>query len=59
MPRVFRTLACFDLLVESVLEDVATEAEGGAALTGGLTYAPVPPMDSELMKDTLRVLREP
>jgi hypothetical protein len=56
-PRAFGSLARFDLVVEDVLEDVATEAEGDAAITGGITYAPAPGMDSELVRETMRVLR--
>src|SRR5262245_36386921 len=50
-PRTFGGLARFDLLVEDVLEDFATEAEGEAAITGGVTYAPVLEMDSNLAKE--------
>jgi hypothetical protein len=57
--RAFGSLARFDLLVEDVLEDFATEAEGDAAITGGLTYAPTPEIDTAVVNDTMRVLREP
>ncbi len=57
-PRAFGTLARFDLLVEDVLEDFTTGAEGDAAITGGITYAPALEMDSQLLRETTRVLRD-
>ena len=57
-PRAFGSLARLDLLVEDVLEDFATAAEGDAAITAGITYAPVLEMDSQLVRETTRVLRD-
>jgi hypothetical protein len=56
-PRLAGELARFELLVEDVLEDAAAEGEEGARITGGLTYAPVPALDSEWARATLNVLR--
>ena len=39
------------------IEDAAAEGEEGARITGGLTYAPVPALDSEWARATLNVLR--
>jgi hypothetical protein len=56
-PLLSGELARFELVVEEVLEDAATEGEEGARITGGLTYAPVPALDSEWARATLNVLR--
>jgi hypothetical protein len=56
-PLVSGNLACFELTVQEVLEDSAAEGEEGAPITGGLTYAPVPTLDSTLARATLAVLR--
>jgi hypothetical protein len=56
-PRLAGELARFELVVEDVLEDAAAEGEEGARITGGLTYAPVPALDSEWARATLNVLR--
>ena len=50
-------LARFELAVEEVLEDSAAEGEEGARITGGVTYAPVPALDSDWARATLAVLR--
>jgi hypothetical protein len=50
-------LARFDLVVEEVLEDTATEGEEGARITGGMTYAPAPALDSDWARATLAALR--
>jgi len=50
-------LARFGLVVEDVLEDAAAEGEEGARITGGLTYAPVPALDSEWARAVLAALR--
>jgi len=56
-PVLSGDLACFELLVEEVLEDEAAEGEAGARITGGLTYAPVPAFDSEWKRAVLAALR--
>jgi len=56
-PRLSDDLARFELLVEEVLEDEAAEGEAGAGITGGLTYAPVPALDSEWARAVLAALR--
>ena len=56
-PLAVGGLARFDLVVEDVLEDAAAEYEQGARITGGLTYAPVPALDSEWARATLAALR--
>jgi hypothetical protein len=56
-PWLSDDLARFELLVEEVLEDEAAEGEAGARITGGLTYAPVPTLDSEWARAVLAVLR--
>jgi hypothetical protein len=43
--------------VEEVLEDAAAEGEEGARITGGVTYAPVPALDSDWARATLAALR--
>jgi len=50
-------LARFELVVEEVLEDAAQDYEQGARITRGLTYAPVPALDSEWARTTLAALR--
>jgi hypothetical protein len=56
-PLMAGELARFDLVVEDVLEDAAAEGEEGARITGGVTYAPVPALDSDWARATLAVLR--
>ena len=56
-PLMAGELARFDLVVEEVLEDAAAEGEEGARITGGLTYAPVPALDSDWARATLAALR--
>ena len=56
-PLVAGELARFDLVVEEVLEDAAAEGEEGARITGGVTYAPVPALDSDWARATLAALR--
>ena len=56
-PLLVGELACFDLAVEDVLEDSAADYEQGAGITSGLTYAPVPALDSEWARATLAALR--
>ena len=56
-PLITGELARFDLVVEDVLEDEAEEGEGGARITGGVTYAPVPALDSDWARATLAALR--
>jgi len=55
-PLIVGELARFDLRVEDVLEDAAAEGEEGARITGGLTYAPVPALDSDWARATLATL---
>jgi hypothetical protein len=50
-------LARFTLAVEDVLEDAAAEHEGGAAITGGITYAPPLPLDHPGAQAVMRLLR--
>ena len=52
-PLIAGELARFDLVVEDVLEDAAAEGEEGARITGGVTYAPVPALDSDWARATL------
>jgi len=56
-PLVVGELARIDLAVEDVLEDAAAAHEEGAGITGGLTYAPAPALDSEWVRATLALLR--
>jgi hypothetical protein len=56
-PVLSGDLARFELLVEEVLEDAAAEGEEGARITGGLTYAPVPALDSEWARAVVAALR--
>ena len=56
-PLVSGNLARFELAVEEVLEDSAAEGEEGARITSGVTYAPVPALDSDWARATLAVLR--
>ncbi len=56
-PFVAAELARFELAVEDVLEDAAQDYEQGARITSGLTYAPVPALDSEWARAALAVLR--
>ena len=56
-PLIAGELARFDLVVEDVLEDAAAEGEEGARITGGVTYAPVPALDSDWARATLAALR--
>jgi hypothetical protein len=56
-PLIAGELARFDFVVEGVLEDAAAEGEEGARITGGITYAPVPALDSDWARATLEVLR--
>ena len=56
-PLILGDLSRFDLVVEDVLEDAAAEGEEGARITGGLTYAPAPALDSDWARTTLAALR--
>ena len=56
-PLAVGELVRFDLAVDDVLEDRAADHEEGARITGGLTYAPVPALDSEWARATLAALR--
>ena len=56
-PLTVGELVRFDLTVEDVLEDAAADYEEGARITGGLTYAPAPALDSEWARATLAALR--
>jgi hypothetical protein len=56
-PTLSGDLARFELIVEDVLEDEAAEGEAGARITGGLTYAPAPALDSEWARAVLATLR--
>ena len=55
-PLLVGELARFDLAVEDVLEDSAQDYEQGARITSGLTYAPVPSLDSAWARATLAAL---
>jgi Pyridoxamine 5'-phosphate oxidase len=57
-PLLSGDLARFELIVEDVLEDETAEGEAGARITGGLTYAPVPALDSEWARAVLAALRD-
>lgn len=50
-------LARFTLVVEDVLEDTAADREAGAAITGGITYAPVPSADDPGVRAVLALLQ--
>lgn len=56
--RVFGELVRFELCVDDVLEDSAAETEGDARITGGISYEPVPGMERDWVRETMRVLRE-
>jgi len=56
-PLAVGELARFELAVEDVLADAAAEYEQGARITGGLTYAPAPALDSAWARATLSALR--
>ena len=56
-PLVDGVLARFALRVEAVLEDVAAEWEGGIHITGGITYAPAPSLETPEAQATRRLLR--
>lgn len=56
-PLVVGELVRFELVVDDVLEDAAADYEQGARIVGGLTYAPVPALDSEWARTALAVLR--
>jgi len=56
-PLAIGELARFDLAVEDVLEDAAAAYEAGARITSGLSYAPVPALDSDWARATLALLR--
>lgn len=46
----------FVLGVEDVLEDAPGAWEGGLRITGGIHYAPAPPLDAPWVRATLRAL---
>ena len=50
-------LARFSLAVEDVLEDAPTAEEGDVAITGGITYAPVPALGEAWVRAVLAALR--
>ena len=56
-PLTVGELVRFDLAVDDVLEDTAADYEESARITGGLTYAPVPALDSDWARATLAALR--
>jgi hypothetical protein len=56
-PLPIGKLVRFDLAVEDVLEDAAADYEEGARITGGLTYAPIPALDSDWVRAALEALR--
>jgi hypothetical protein len=56
-PATEGVLARFTLRVEAVLEDAAAEWEGGVRITGGITYAPAPALDTPEARATHRLLR--
>jgi hypothetical protein len=53
------SLGYFLLGVEEVTEDVAADWEAGARITGTITYAPVPSLDSPWVRATLAALAAP
>jgi hypothetical protein len=56
-PLPIGELVRFDLAVEDVLEDAAADYEEGARITGGLTYAPIPALDSDWVRAAFEALR--
>ncbi|OGK76721.1 MAG: hypothetical protein A2X52_04695 [Candidatus Rokubacteria bacterium GWC2_70_16] len=56
-PLVLGALARFELTVTEVLEDAPAAWEEGLAVTGGITYAPVPALDTPWVRETLAALR--
>jgi hypothetical protein len=56
-PLTMGELVRFELTVEDVLEDASADYEEGARIVGGLTYAPVPALDSEWARAALAALR--
>jgi hypothetical protein len=52
-------LGYFLLEVEEVLEDAATDWEGGMRITSGVRYAPPPTLDEPWARATLAALAEP
>lgn len=56
-PLVEARLARFTLAVDDVLEDMAAAWEGGARITGGIAYAPVPSLEGPEAEATLALLR--
>lgn len=58
-PVAFGDLARFDLRVEDVQEDRPAAWEEGLHITGGITYGPVPALESAWARSTLAALRAP
>jgi hypothetical protein len=56
-PLAVGELVRFELTVDDVLEDSAADYEQDARIVGGLTYAPVPALDSKWARTALAVLR--
>jgi hypothetical protein len=56
-PLTEGVLARFTLRVEAVLEDTPAEWEGGVRITGGITYAPSPALDTPEARAAQRLLR--
>ena len=52
-------LGYFLLEVDEVLEDAATDWEGGMRITNGIRYAPAPTLDEPWARATLAALAEP
>jgi hypothetical protein len=56
-PLVAGPFARFTLRVEDVLDDSAAEWEGGARITSGIGYAPLPSLDGPVATQILALLR--
>ncbi|HEX3176997.1 MAG TPA: pyridoxamine 5'-phosphate oxidase family protein [Methylomirabilota bacterium] len=54
-----RDLAYFLLAVDDVLEDSAAEWEGGAQITSGVQYRPLPSLDAPWVRATLAAVAVP
>jgi hypothetical protein len=54
-----RDLAYFLLAVDDVLEDSAAEWEGGALITSGVQYRPLPSLDAPWVRATLAAVAVP
>lgn len=58
-PLELGPLARFEMVVEDVIEDLATGWEADAGITTGIGYAPVPALDAPETRAVLTALRAP